>query len=43
MVIINALSMYYPRLVDSYLLDWKTRSVRKPILLRGARQDKESL
>lgn len=30
--------MYYPRLVDSYLLDWKNRPVHKPILLRGARQ-----
>ena len=30
--------MYYKRLIDSYLLDWKNRPSHKPVLLRGARQ-----
>ncbi len=30
--------MYYKRLIDSYLLEWKNRSSHKPVLLRGARQ-----
>ncbi len=30
--------MYYKRLIDKYLLQWKQRSTHKPILLRGARQ-----
>ena len=30
--------MYYPRLIDNYLKEWALRSVRKPLLLRGARQ-----
>lgn len=29
---------YLPRLIDSYLSDWAESSVRKPLLLRGARQ-----
>lgn len=31
-------SMYYPRLIDSYLLAWKNEKRHKPLLLRGARQ-----
>ena len=30
--------MYYNRLIDNYLSEWTSRSVHKPILLRGARQ-----
>ena len=30
--------MYYYRLIDNYLSEWTSRSVHKPILLRGARQ-----
>lgn len=30
--------MYYPRLIDSYLLEWASRTSHKPLLLRGARQ-----
>ena len=30
--------MYYPRLIDNYLKEWALRPVRKPLLLRGARQ-----
>lgn len=30
--------MYYPRLIDSHLAEWASRPVRKPLLLRGARQ-----
>lgn len=30
--------MYYTRLIDTYLLEWKERKMRKPLLLRGARQ-----
>ena len=30
--------MYYKRLIDKYLSEWTSRSVHKPILLRGARQ-----
>lgn len=30
--------MYYPRLIDSYLLEWASRKTHKPLLLRGARQ-----
>lgn len=30
--------MYYPRLIDSYLSEWASRSIHKPLLLRGARQ-----
>ena len=30
--------MYYPRLIDDYLKEWALRPVRKPLLLRGARQ-----
>ena len=30
--------MYYERIIDRYLSEWATRPVRKPILLRGARQ-----
>ncbi|MGN1253146.1 MAG: ATP-binding protein, partial [Prevotella sp.] len=29
---------YYPRLIDSYLSEWATRQLHKPLLLRGARQ-----
>lgn len=29
---------YYPRAIDSYLMDWKSDNVHKPLLLRGARQ-----
>ena len=31
-------NVYYPRLIDRYLLDWKNGRVHKPLLLRGARQ-----
>ncbi|MDD7721927.1 MAG: AAA family ATPase [bacterium] len=30
--------MYYKRLIDNVLLDWSSRNIHKPILLRGARQ-----
>lgn len=30
--------MYYPRLIDKYLSDWAGSPLRKPLLLRGARQ-----
>lgn len=30
--------MYYPRIIDKYLMEWKNRQQHKPILLRGARQ-----
>ncbi len=30
--------MYYQRIIDTYLKEWASRDVRKPILLRGARQ-----
>jgi len=30
--------MYYPRIIDRYLLEWSQRPSRKPLLLRGARQ-----
>ena len=30
--------MYYERIIDSYLSEWASRDVRKPVLLRGARQ-----
>lgn len=30
--------MYYKRIIDSYLSEWASRKVHKPILLRGARQ-----
>lgn len=30
--------IYYPRTIDSYLLEWKNERVHKPLLLRGARQ-----
>ena len=30
--------MYYPRMIDGYLLEWSQRSSHKPLLLRGARQ-----
>jgi len=30
--------MYYPRIIDRYLLEWSQRSSHKPLLLRGARQ-----
>ena len=30
--------MYYPRLIDRYLVEWSERATRKPLLLRGARQ-----
>jgi len=30
--------MYHKRLIDNYLIEWKTDSTRKPLLLRGARQ-----
>lgn len=30
--------MYYKRLIDSYLSEWVSRKMHKPILLRGARQ-----
>lgn len=31
-------NMYYPRLIDGYLLAWKNEKRHKPLLLRGARQ-----
>ncbi len=30
--------MYYSRLIDSYLAEWKDRAIHKPLLVRGARQ-----
>lgn len=30
--------MYFPRIIDKYLLDWAKDSSHKPLLLRGARQ-----
>ena len=30
--------MYYPRMIDGYLLEWSQRPSHKPLLLRGARQ-----
>jgi len=30
--------MYYKRLIDKYLLEWKEKANHKPLLLRGARQ-----
>lgn len=30
--------MYYPRLIDRYLIEWAANNSRKPLLLRGARQ-----
>ena len=30
--------MYYPRIIDSYLSEWASRKIHKPLLLRGARQ-----
>ncbi|MFQ8806322.1 MAG: AAA family ATPase [Alistipes indistinctus] len=30
--------MYYERIIDNYLSEWASRDVRKPVLLRGARQ-----
>ena len=30
--------MYIPRSLDQQLLEWKQGNVRKPLLLRGARQ-----
>ncbi|MCM1530644.1 MAG: ATP-binding protein [Bacteroides sp.] len=30
--------IYYSRLIDAYLLDWKNEPEHKPLLLRGARQ-----
>lgn len=30
--------MYYTRIIDSYLQEWASRDMHKPILLRGARQ-----
>ena len=31
-------NVYYPRLIDKYLLEWKNERKHKPLLLRGARQ-----
>ena len=30
--------MYFNRLIDKYLIEWKKSTERKPLLLRGARQ-----
>lgn len=30
--------MYFPRLIDNYLIEWAERTMHKPLLLRGARQ-----
>jgi len=30
--------MYYKRLIDRHLFDWKANPTRKPLILRGARQ-----
>ena len=30
--------MYYNRIIDLYLSEWASRSIHKPVLLRGARQ-----
>ena len=32
------LVMYCKRLIDKHLLEWASREVHKPLLLRGARQ-----
>ena len=32
------MSTYFPRIIDQELLDWKDSMMRKPLLLRGARQ-----
>jgi len=32
------MNMYYKRLIDNYLVEWASRDVHKPLLLRGARQ-----
>jgi uncharacterized protein len=34
----NANFMYYKRLIDRYLDDWRQSNERKPLLIRGARQ-----
>lgn len=34
----NFYKMYYKRLIDNYLINWKNDPYRKPLLLRGARQ-----
>lgn len=34
--------MYIERSIDKALLDWKDKSNRKPLLLRGARQIRKS-
>ncbi len=35
--------MCYERIIDQYLSEWATRATHKPVLLRGARQDSESV
>lgn len=35
--------MYYPRLIDKYLLEWRERKTRKPLLLRAARNSKAEI
>ena len=30
--------MYFPRIIDTYLSEWASRSTHKPLLIRGARQ-----
>ena len=30
--------MYCPRIIDTYLSEWASRSAHKPLLIRGARQ-----
>lgn len=32
------MNVYFPRLIDQELLDWKDSVMRKPLLIRGARQ-----
>ncbi len=31
-------NMYFERIIDNYLKEWSERAIRKPVLLRGARQ-----
>ncbi len=35
--------MCFERIIDQYLSEWATRATHKPVLLRGARQDSESV
>ncbi len=35
--------MCYELIIDQYLSEWATRATHKPVLLRGSRQDSESV